>query len=99
MPNFAIPGKPEYAGENMTKVASKGPWKIPDLPKRADPATAAQKSVVALAHNDSANASNSTSLAHAAPAVTFAKNDTANSTVMAKSQVMSKVQMREQLVS
>jgi hypothetical protein len=29
MPNFAIPGKKQYDGENMTKTKTLGPWNIP----------------------------------------------------------------------
>lgn len=65
MPNFAIPGKPEYSGENMTKTASKGPWHIPNPSDKRGPADVV---VQVAAVNASANASNKSSPAKAAPA-------------------------------
>lgn len=66
MPNFAIPGKPEYAGENMTKIASKGSWHIPN------PSDKRGKGDVVIQVNASANASNQSSLAKASASAALA---------------------------
>lgn len=62
MPNFAIPGKPQYDGENRTNVRTYGKWHIPfttDGRMEVTPAVQAQKNSPA----NTANASNQTTTA------------------------------------
>jgi hypothetical protein len=52
MPNFAIPGKPEYDGENRTSLNTYGKWHIPFYTD--DKPVAAVQAIVANASNATA---------------------------------------------
>jgi len=91
MPNFAIPGKPEYDGENRTNVKLNGQWHIPYDKKTKTPAPAAS---LAVKKNDS-NASAPAAPIAQAQVVKQAVNQPVNNTNATAAQVDSRVQVRE----
>jgi hypothetical protein len=101
MPNFAIPGKPEYDGENRTSLKSQGSWHIPFTAGK----TSAPAAALSVKANDSSNASNTSSLAHtvqptpAAPVTATPVLKKSDNQTAAEQKPVSKAQMRESLTN